>query len=55
MTGYEGMWGISGLGGLRRLVGGVNWVILFDGFLGVFACVVPSVIDLSSHSSILTK
>jgi len=32
MTGNEGMWGISGIGGLRRLVGGVNGVLLFDGF-----------------------
>jgi len=42
MTGNVVMWGISGIGGLRRLVGGVNAVFLFDGFLGVFAFVVPS-------------
>jgi hypothetical protein len=42
MTGNEGMWGISGLGGLRRLVGGVNAVLLFDGYLCVFACEVPT-------------
>ena len=42
MTGNGGMCGISGICGLRRLVGGVKAGLLFDGFLGVFACVVPS-------------
>jgi len=42
MTGNGGMCGISGIGGLRRFVGGVKSELLFDGFLGVFACVVLS-------------
>ena len=42
MTGNGGRWVMSGIGGWRRLVSGVNAVLLFDGFLGVFVCVVPT-------------
>ena len=42
MTGNGGRWWISVIGGLRQLVGGVNVVLLFDGFLGVFVCEVPT-------------
>ena len=57
MTGNGGRWGRSGIGGWRRLVGGVNAVLLFDGFLCVFACEVPTGGGRSyqSHIKILTK
>jgi len=43
MTGNGGISGIGGIGGWRRLVGGVKAVIPFDGFLCVYACVVVSI------------